>query len=60
MRYRVQYVADNQRRSVEVEAGSPQEAVIRFRHISTECDRDRAEGSRVLSVWAEPDLSDLP
>jgi len=55
MRYRVHYMAANQRRTTQVEASSPQEAVIKFQHVR--CDRHAPpdQPQRVLSVSAEPD-----
>lgn len=59
MRYRVQYLAANERRTTQVEASSPQEAVIKFQH--TRCDRHAAadQPRQVLSVSAEPDAEQL-
>ncbi len=56
MRYRVHYCVDNQRRTAEVEARSPQEAVVKFRHTRSSNHRDSAgRPSEILSVC--PDLS---
>lgn len=59
MRYRVQYLAANERRTMQVEASSPQEAVIKFQH--TRYDRHTAadQPRQVLSVSAEPDVEQL-
>jgi hypothetical protein len=54
MRYRVHYLEQDQRRTAEVDASSPQEAVIKFQH--TRCDpQDHRQQSTVLSVMPEPD-----
>ena len=53
MKYLVQYSLNDQRRAEEVEAGSPEEAVVKFR--MTRTDRsDRRGKCRVLSVAPEP------
>jgi hypothetical protein len=59
MRYRVHYLAEDERRSVEVEAASPQEAVVKFRHINSEHDPRSRQGSQVVSVSAEPEPHEL-
>ena len=53
MRYRVQYFVDEERRTAEIEAASPQEAVVKFRH--THADRESPCGreAQILSVSPE-------
>ena len=60
MRYRVHYLDQNERRTTQVDAASPQEAVIKFRH--TRCERASApaDGSKVLSVSPAPESEELP
>jgi len=54
MLYRVHYLEANERRTAQVDASSPQEAVIKFQH--TRCDpQDHRQPSTVLSVLPEPD-----
>ncbi len=50
MRYRVQYLSENERRTAEVEASSPQEAVVKFRHTGFGRPGRGHETQRVLSV----------
>ena len=59
MRYRVHYLAANKRRTTQVEASSPQEAVIKFQH--TRCDHHAPpdQPGRVLCVSPEPDIEQL-
>lgn len=59
MRYRVHYLAEDERRSVEVEATSPHEAVVKFRHINSDQQRHRGPGPHVLSVSPEPEPHEL-
>ena len=58
MRYRVHYVVRSERRTAEVEAASPQEAEVKFRHTCTDCDISKERDSQVLSVCPEPDAHD--
>jgi len=55
MRYRVRYVVRSERRTAEVEAGSPQEAEVKFRHTCTDCDVSRERDSQVLSICPVPE-----
>lgn len=55
MRYRVHYVVRNERRTAQVEAGSPHEAEVKFRHTSTDGDVSYERDSEVLSISPEPD-----
>ena len=58
MLYRVHYLEANERRTAQVDASSPQEAVIKFQH--TRCDpQDHRQRSTVLSVLPEPDAEHL-
>jgi len=58
MLYRVHYLEADERRTAQVNASSPQEAVIKFQH--TRCDaRDVRRSSTVLSVLPEPDEEHL-
>jgi len=59
MRYRVQYMAANERRTAEVEATSPHEAVIKFRHISSEGRHQPGQSAEVLSVSPQPEMDDV-
>jgi len=56
MRYRVHYVVRSERRTAEVEAASPQEAEVKFRHTCADCDMSKEQDSQVLSVSLEPDV----
>ena len=47
MRYRVHYMARNERRMDEVEAASPAEAMVKIRHTR---DDDGPVGVQVLSI----------
>ena len=47
MRYRVHYCLENDRLTTEVEAASPHEAVVKFRHTRPDCEGRRPE---VLSI----------
>lgn len=59
MRYRVQYVVRNERRTAQIEAGSPQEAEVKFRHTCADSDVSRERDSQVLSVSADPESEHL-
>jgi len=53
MKYRVHYLEADERRTAEVDASSPQEAIIKFQH--TRCHpQDHRRTSTVLSVLPEP------
>lgn len=54
MRYVVHYSVANERQVAQIEAGSPQEAVVKFRHTRPESARSGARGTQVLSVSPEP------
>jgi hypothetical protein len=54
MLYRVHYLEQDERRTAQVDASSPQEAVIKFQH--TRCHpQDHRRPSTVLSVMPEPE-----
>ncbi len=58
MKYRVHYLEADERRTAEVDASSPQEAVIKFQH--TRCDpQDHRRQSTVLSVLPEPEVDPM-
>jgi hypothetical protein len=60
MRYRVHYSVSNQRRTAQVEATSPAEAVVKFRHTSPDAEDPRGQASVILSVcpdWAEEEAA---
>jgi len=59
MKYRVHYCVANERRTAEVEAGSPHEAVIKFRHTRSDYKDRCGRPSQVLSVSPEPSLEEL-
>lgn len=59
MKYRVQYCVANERRTAEVEAGSPHEAVIKFRHTRSDHTDRRGRPSQILSVSPEPSVEEL-
>ena len=59
MRYRVQYLAENERRTAQVEASSPQEAVVKFCHIQQQHHHVEEGSSEVLSVSPEPEFDEL-
>lgn len=59
MRYRVHYCVDNERRTAEVEARSPQEAVVRFRHTRSTHKHSNGRPSEILSVSPEPTGEEL-
>ena len=50
MRYRVHYCLENDRLTTEVEAASPHEAVVKFRHTHPDADARRGRQSEVLSI----------
>ncbi len=50
MRYRVHYRVAEERRTAEVEAGSPEEAVVKFRHTRRDGERLGGKNSAILSV----------
>ncbi|HET6428676.1 MAG TPA: hypothetical protein VM389_03865 [Phycisphaerae bacterium] len=56
MRYRVHYVVRSERRTAEVEAASPQEAEVKFRHTCADCDMSKERDSQVLSICPDPDV----
>ncbi len=53
MRYLVHYSVANERRTVEVEATSPHEAVVKFRHTRPDREARRGDGTEILSVSQE-------
>ena len=59
MRYRVHYCVDNERRTAEVEARSPQEAVVKFRHTRGTHKHSGRRPSEILSVSPEPTSEEL-
>ncbi len=58
MRYLVHYSVDKQRRTAQVEAASPQQAVIKFRHSHPHEDPHRREQVPVLGVSQESDADE--
>ncbi|MCK4624644.1 MAG: hypothetical protein KAV00_04980 [Phycisphaerae bacterium] len=50
MRYRVHYCLENDRLTAEVEAASPHEAVVKFRHTRPEAEDQLGRRSEVLSI----------
>ena len=50
MQFQVHYFAENERRTAEVEAGSPAEAVVKFRHTRVDGQDRRGRRPEVLSV----------
>jgi hypothetical protein len=60
VRYRVQYCLGDQRHSEEIEAGSPEEAVVKFRLTRPDGAGDPNNTCRVLSVTAELVCDELP
>ena len=54
MRYRVHYCVDNERRTAEVEASTPQEAVVKFRHTRSDHKDNCGRPSEILSVSPDP------
>ena len=59
MRYRVQYCVAQQRRTAEIEAGSPQEAVVKFRHTHADHESPSGEQADILSVSPEPTCDEV-
>jgi len=59
MRYRVHYLVRSERRTAQVEASSPAEAVVKFRHTCPDREVQGKEGHRVLSVSPEPDVREV-
>ena len=59
MKYRVQYRVEDERRTAEVEAGSPHEAVVKFRHTKGHRKDSRGRPSQILSVSPEPSVDEL-
>ena len=53
MRYLVQYCVRDERRTAEVEAGSPREALVKFRHVRDDPAKDRGRPSQIMSVSAD-------
>ena len=51
--YRVHYLEADERRTAQVDASSPQEAVIKFQHTRRDV-QDHCQISTVLSVLPEP------
>ena len=60
MRYRVHYMAENERRTAHVDAGSPREAVIKFQHVRCDPQDARRGSAEVLSVLAAPENEHQP
>ena len=60
MRYRVHYSVADERRTAEVEAASPHEAVVKFEHVQSDRPAASADGWKVLSVLPEPVSDDMP
>ena len=50
MQFRVHYSLENIRLTTEVEATSPHEAVVKFRHTHPDADVRRGRHSKVLSI----------
>ncbi len=50
MRYRVDYCLENDRLTTEVEAASPHEAVVKFRHTRPDSEVRGRRRSEVLSI----------
>lgn len=50
MQFRVHYLVENERRTAEVEAGSPAEAVVKFRHTRSGDQDHRPRRWHILSV----------
>ena len=59
MRYLVQYAVAEERRIAEIEATSPHEAVVKFRHIRRDCAMAPIRSTEILSVSPEPICDDL-
>jgi hypothetical protein len=60
MLYRVHYMTENERRTAQVDASSPQEAVVKFQHVRCDSEDPRNHSARVLSVLPEPESEHLP
>ncbi|KKM44041.1 hypothetical protein LCGC14_1562090 [marine sediment metagenome] len=58
MRYRIQYLVKDERHTTEVDATSPQEAVVKFRHTHVDSS-PHANASQVLSVSPDPDACEM-
>jgi hypothetical protein len=56
MLYRVHYMANKERRTDQIEASSPQEAMVKFRHTCS--DHDRYRDCQIMSISAEPVLEE--
>lgn len=54
MIYRVSYQVNQERRTAEVEAGSPHEAIVKFNHTRNESPRGSHLPPRILSVVCQP------
>ena len=50
MRYRVHYCLEDDRLTTEVEAASPHEAVVKFRHTRPDSESHGPRRSEVLSI----------
>ena len=59
MRYRVQYCIADERRTAEIEAASPHEAVVKFRHTRPEHQTPQEKPAEILSVWPEPACDEM-
>ena len=59
MRYRVQYSLGRERHTAEVDASSPQEAVVKLRHVRGDWGRP-GQPWQVLSVALEPQTQEMP
>jgi len=59
MKYRVHYCVEDERRTAEVEAGSPHEAAVKFRHTRRQGEDRRGRPPRILSISHEPKGDEL-
>ncbi len=59
MRYRVHYVVEKDRLTAEIEAASPAEAVVKFRHTRPDAEDRNGRRSQVLSISPEPSVDEL-
>ncbi len=59
MRYLVHYSVANERRTAEVEAASPEGAVVKLRHTRADHETPRGHGIEILSVSPEPSCEEL-
>ena len=50
MQYRVHYCLENDRLMAEVEAASPHEAVVKFRHTHPDADVSQGRRAKILSI----------